>query len=188
MKVLSVNVGGVETLTIGSRKVRSAIRKHAVEGDVTVHAQGLDGDEQADHALHGGIAKAVYAYPSEHYAVWRTLRAQAGVADWDAPLPFGAFGENLTLQGLLETGAWVGDLLRFPRCALAVSEPRVPCFKFAAAMGFRQAEKMMAQSRTCGFYLAVREPGFIRAGEAFELIPGPRDVNIDELFRAAVKP
>jgi MOSC domain-containing protein YiiM len=123
----------------------------------------------------------------EHHALWRTLRAQAGVAAWDAPIPFGAFGENLTLEGLLETDVWVGDLLRFPRCALAVSEPCLPCFKFAAAMGFKQAVKMMVQSRTCGFYLAMREPGVIRAGESFELVPGPREVGIDELFRVRAR-
>jgi MOSC domain-containing protein YiiM len=187
MKLLSVNVGRAAEMQIEGRPVLTAIGKHAVDGDVAVRPLGLAGDEQADLSVHGGVAKAVYAYPVEHYALWRTLRAQAGVAAWDAPLPFGAMGENLTLEGLVETGAWIGDLLRFPRCALAVSEPRFPCFKFAAAMGFKQAEKMMVQSRSCGFYLAVREPGLIRAGERFELVPGPRDVNIDELFRARAR-
>jgi MOSC domain-containing protein YiiM len=96
-------------------------------------------------------------------------------------------GENLTITGLLETDAWIGDVLRFPRCALAVSEPRFPCFKFEAAMGFRQSVKLMAQSGYCGFYLAVREEGLLEAGEAFELIPGPRDVSIAELFAARMK-
>jgi MOSC domain-containing protein YiiM len=149
-----------------------------------VHALGLAGDEQADLSVHGGITKAVYAYPSEHHAFWRTVRAQAGVAAWDAPVAPGLFGENLTLAGLTEAGAWIGDLLRFPRCSLAVSEPRHPCFKFNAAMGFAHAAKLMQQSLWCGFYLAVREPGHIEAGETFEIVPGPREVRIDELFRA----
>jgi MOSC domain-containing protein YiiM len=96
-------------------------------------------------------------------------------------------GENLTLEGLLEPEAWIGDVLRFPDCALAVSAPRLPCFKFNATMGFAQAGALMGQSGWCGFYLAVREPGTIEAGQTFVVEPGPREVRIDELFRARVQ-
>lgn len=184
MRLLAVSVAQARTWAIDGREVQSAIGKRPVEGDVAVRPLGLEGDEQADLSVHGGLTKAIYAYPVEHYPLWRTLRAQAGAAAWDEALPHGSLGENLTLEGLTEDRAWIGDVLRFPGCALAVSEPRFPCFKLAAAMGFAQAPKMMAQSRTCGFYLAVREPGTLRAGQAFELVPGPREVRIDELFRA----
>jgi MOSC domain-containing protein YiiM len=183
--VLSVNVARARRLDVAAgRQVLSAIGKQPVAGAVAVRALGLVGDEQADLSVHGGITKAVYAYPSEHHAFWRTVRAQAGVAAWDAPVAPGLFGENLTLAGLTEQGAWIGDLLRFAHCSLAVSEPRHPCFKFNAAMGFAQAVQLMQQSLWCGFYLAVREPGHIEAGETFEIVPGPREVRIDELFRA----
>ena len=186
MRVTSVNVGRAQTVPIDGRPVLTAIGKRGVAGAVAVRPLGLEGDEQADSSVHGGLSKAVYAYPAEHYPFWRTLRAQAGVAAWDAPLPPGSLGENLTLEGLLEDGAWIGDVLRFAHCRLAVSEPRYPCFKFNAAMGFNQAAKMMAQSRWCGFYLAVIEPGRIEAGEPFEIVPGAREVRIDELFRASM--
>jgi len=146
----------------------------------------LEGDEQADLSVHGGLSKAVYAYPREHYAFWQTVRAQARVTLWDEPLPPGALGENLTLVGLLETQVWIGDVLRFADCELAVSEPRFPCFKFNAAMGFEQAAQLMSANAWCGFYLAVRVAGTLRAGESFELVPGPRDVGVTELFRARV--
>jgi MOSC domain-containing protein YiiM len=123
-------------------------------------------------------------YPSEHYAFWQTVRAQAGVAGWDAPLPSGALGENLTVAGVVESQVFVGDLLRFPDCVLAVSQPRFPCFKLNAALGFKHAGKLMVQSGWCGWYLAVRETGTIAAGEAFDILPGPREVGIGELFRA----
>src|SRR5690606_28166164 len=100
--------------------------------------------------------RAVYAYPHEHYDFWRTVRAQAQVAAWDAPVPHGLPGENLTITGLLEADACIGDVLQFPDCTLAISEPRRPCYKFAEVMGFKHAPKMMAQSGFCGFYLAVR--------------------------------
>ena len=183
-KVLSVNVARASPVAINGRRVMTAIGKRPVEGARAVLALGLEGDEQADLSVHGGPSKAVYAYPSEHYAFWQTVRAQAGVSLWDEALPYGALGENLTLAGVLESGLWIGDVLRFPHCTLAVSEPRYPCFKFNAAMGFKHAGKLMAESGWCGAYLAVREPGTIAAGEAFTLIPGPREVGIVELFKA----
>jgi len=182
--LLSVNVSLAEALEIDGRTVMSGIGKRAVAGAVEVRALGLVGDEQADLSVHGGLGKAVYAYPSEHYAFWQTVRAQASVAPWGHVLAPGALGENLTLAGLLEDQVWIGDVLRFAECELAVSEPRFPCFKLNAALGFKHAAKLMAANGWCGFYLAVRVPGRLRAGEAFELLPGPREVGIAELFRS----
>jgi MOSC domain-containing protein YiiM len=186
-RVLSINLAAARPMSIGGRTVMTAIGKRPVEGPVAVRPLGLEGDEQADLSVHGGLAKAVYAYPVEHYPFWRTVRAQARVAEWDADLPPGALGENLTLEGVLEREAFVGDVLRFADCELAVSEPRFPCFKFNAVMGFPHAAKLMQQNGWCGFYLAVRTPGTLRAGESFEWVPGPRDVGISELFRAKVR-
>jgi MOSC domain-containing protein YiiM len=185
--VTSVNVSTAKPLRVGDCSVMSGIGKRGVDGPVEVGRLGLAGDEQADPSLHGGLAKAVYAYPGEHYPFWRTVRAQARVSLWDEELPHGFLGENLTLAGLFESQVWIGDVLRFPGCVLAVSEPRFPCGKLNAVMGFAQAAKMMAQSAWCGFYLAVREPGTIAAGESFEVVPGPRHIGITELFRAKVK-
>ena len=184
-KVLSVNAAVARETTIAGRTVMTAIGKRSVgDAAVAVRALGIEGDEQADLTVHGGLSKAVYAYPAEHYPFWQTVRAQAKAAAWEAPLPSGFLGENLTLSGLLEERAWVGDLLRFADCELAISEPRYPCFKFNAAMGFNQAAKLMAANGWCGFYLAVRVPGSLRAGESFKLVAGPREVGIGELFRA----
>jgi MOSC domain-containing protein YiiM len=184
MHVISVNTSSARPMDIDGREVLTGIGKRGVAGPVEAHALGLAGDEQADMSVHGGLSKAVYAYPVEHYAFWQTVRAQAGVAGWGDPLPHGFMGENLTLSGLLEAQVCVGDVLRFANCELAVSEPRFPCFKFNAVMGFNQASKLMVSSGWCGFYLAVRVPGTLAAGEAFELIHGPRDVGIAELFRS----
>jgi len=188
LTVQSVNVALARPVRINGRNVLTAIGKRPVVTPTEVTARGLAGDEQADLSVHGGLAKAVYAYPSEHYPFWQTVRAQASVALWDEALLPGALGENLTLAGLLETQVWVGDVLRFADCELAVSEPRYPCFKFNAAMGFNQASKLMAQNAWCGFYLAVRRPGRLAAGERFELVAGPREVGITELFRARMAP
>ena len=183
-RILSINLALAELMPVQGRPVLSAINKRAVEGAIELRPLGLVGDEQADLAVHGGIAKAVYAYPFVHYAFWQTVRAQARVAGADEAMPYGMLGENLTLEGLTEDQLWIGDRLRLPGCVLAVSEPRRPCDKFNAVMGFSQAGKLMAQSGYCGSYLAVIEPGHLRAGDEIELMPGPREVNLRELFRA----
>ncbi len=183
-----LNVSLAKPLLIDGREVMTGIVKRPVDGPVTVGPLGLAGDEQADLSVHGGPGKAIYAYPSEHYPFWQTVRAQAKVAEWGAALPPGSLGENLTLTGLLEAQVCIGDVLRFADCELAVSEPRFPCFKFNAVTGFNQASKLMVANGWCGFYLAVRRPGSLRAGERFELVHGPREVGIAELFRARVAP
>jgi len=180
----SINVSRAREIVVDGQPVLTGIFKQPVDGPVAVRPMGLEGDEQADLSVHGGLTKAVYAYPVEHYPFWQTVRAQAKVADWEAPLAPGALGENLTLAGLLESNAYIGDVLRFADCELAISEPRFPCFKFNAAMGFKHAAKLMGQNAWCGFYLAVRHPGSLRPGESFELVEGPREVGIQELFRS----
>ena len=187
MQVLSVNVGAPVPVEIGGKRVLTAIGKHAVQGSVAVGRLGLAGDEQADPSVHGGLAKAVYAYPSEHFPFWQTVRAQARVAGWQAPVRPGLLGENLTLAGLTEDRLWIGDRLHLPHCVLAVSEPRFPCFKLAAAMGFAQAVKLMQQSGFCGAYLGVIEPGTVTAGDPIRLEPGPRELALRDLFKARLR-
>jgi MOSC domain-containing protein YiiM len=185
--VTSVNIGRAAPREINGRRVLTAMAKQPVPGPVAMGLLGLAGDEQADLRVHGGRSKAVYAYGAGHYAFWQTVRAQARVSLWDEPLPPGSVGENLTVQGLDESRLWIGDRLVLPGCVLAVSEPRTPCFKFGAAMGFAQAGKLMNQSGYCGAYLAVIEPGTVQAGDAIQVEPGPREVNLRELFRARVR-
>lgn len=191
-QLLSINTAATQVMTIQGRPIMTGIGKRPVSGldqanHIVVKPLGLAGDEQADLTVHGGLSKAVYAYPHEHYAFWQTVRSQAKVQDWNEPLPFGMLGENLTLTGLLEGEAFIGDQLHFPDCVLAISEPRQPCYKFEAAMGFKQAAKMMAQSGYCGFYLSVIKPGTIAAGQAYELVPGQREVSITELFKTKMR-
>lgn len=183
-QLLSVQVGTARRIRIGERSILTAYAKQPVTQAVPALPLGLLGDEQADLSVHGGLEKAVYAYPSEHYDYWRAARREAGLADIDDRLPPGSLGENLTLQGLLETGVWAGDVLRFAHCELRVTLPREPCYKFNAAMGFGRASRLMAQTGFCGFYLAVQTPGTLRAGEPFELVPGRRSASIPTLFAA----
>lgn len=183
MQVLSINVAAVGALFIEQsermRRVATAIHKQPVAGPVQVNALGLAGDEQADPTVHGGLLKAVYAYPFEHYAFWAEQRR--AVFRRDEPLPPGSMGENLTLQGLLERDVWVGDRLVIGEVVLEVTEPRQPCFKFNAKMGFAHAAKMMVQAGCSGFYLRVAQTGRMQAGDGVTLLPGPRTTSIAQI-------
>lgn len=178
LRLLSVNVGGCQRLRAGERSVLSAIGKHAVAGAVRVGRLGLDGDEQADLSVHGGLDKAVYAYPAAHYAFWQAQRRERSVSLFDEELPWGFMGENLTVEGLLEHEVYVGDRLHFPDCVLRITAPREPCYKFTVVMGFAQAGRTMAQTGNCGYYLAAEQPGTLAAGQSGWLQPGQRSLSI----------
>jgi len=177
-RVLSIQTGRVRPLMVGERKLMSAIGKTPVTGAALAGPLGLEGDEQSDLSVHGGLSKAIYALPSEHLAWWQAQRQAQGVTLFDEPLAPGYLGENLSLQGLLEDQVFIGDLLRFEQVVLRVTQPREPCGKFNAVMGYKQAAKDMVQSGRCGFYLAVDVGGTLRAGESFTVERGPQAVSI----------
>ena len=182
LQLHSVNVGTAQPVRIGERRILTAIGKSATPGPVAVGPLGLAGDEQADLSVHGGLAKAVYAYPAVHYAFWQAQRRERGISPLDETLPPGFLGENLTVSSLLEHEVFVGDRLHFPDCVLRVTAPREPCYKFAAVMGFAQAGRAMALAGCCGYYLAVEQPGSLAAGQTATLVPGQRGLSIAQAF------
>jgi MOSC domain-containing protein YiiM len=163
MKILSVNVGLPREVTWQGKLVTTGIFKEPVNGPVMLRTLNLDGDRQADLTVHGGVSKAVYAYPSEHYAFWRTEFPEMN-------LPWGMFGENLTTEGLLEDAVYIGDRFRVGQTELMVTEPRMPCYKLGIKFGRADIIKRFLASRRSGFYFAVMREGMVSAGDALELI------------------
>ena len=181
--LLAIQIGQVRPLMVGGRKLVSAIGKTTVAGPIEVGVLGLVGDEQADLSVHGGLGKAVYALPSEHLPWWQAKRQAQGVTMFEEALAPGFLGENLSLQGALEQDLFVGDRLDFGDVVLRVTQPREPCGKFNAVMGYAQAAKDMVQSGRCGFYLAVDQPGRLQAGASFQIIPGQRSVSVAQALQ-----
>ena len=163
MKVLSVNVALPRLLSWKGQTFNTGIFKKPVDGPVMMRQLDLDGDRQADLSVHGGPYKAVYAYPSEHYAFWR--KELPGM-----DLPWGQFGENLTTEGLNEKDTHIGDVLRVGQATVQVTQPRVPCCKLAAKFQRDDILKRFLQSGRSGFYFAVIEEGLVAAGDAIERI------------------
>lgn len=180
----SVNTGKAKPLLMGGRRILSGIGKSSVEGALSVVRLGLEGDEQVELSIHGGLDKAVYAYPAKHYSFWQQQRKSHSVSLFDEYLPPGFVGENLTISGLLEDEVYIGDELHFPNCVLRVTAPREPCAKFIAVMGYSQAAKDMAQMGCCGFYLAVDVVGTIESGQNFTLMAGRRNLSVAKALDA----
>ncbi|MBU3616184.1 MOSC domain-containing protein [Polynucleobacter sp. JS-Polo-80-F4] len=185
MRLLSISAGKVAPL-FGNhhpdyKSVASAIRKKVVSDlenptPAEITMLGVKGDEQADLSVHGGIEKAVYVYPAEHYPFWNQLLTRETKKPVD--LQHGAIGENFTIEGLLETEVFIGDRLQIGELEFAVVKLREPCFKFNAAVGYKGASKAMLQSGFSGWYLRVLKSGLLSAGGAITLIPGARETSI----------
>ena len=177
MKVLSVNVGKPRDIEHEGQTITTGIFKNPVAGPVQVTAINLEGDQQADLKVHGGPSKAIYAYPSEHYAFWRRELPQVDFS-------WGLFGENLTTEGLLEPDLCVGDRLYVGSTELMVTEPRLPCYKLNAKFGRDDLVKRFLQSRRTGFYCAVLREGKIAAGDRVEILSRDASrVSIAEITR-----
>jgi len=157
--------------------VSTGIFKEPVEGRVILRQLNLNGDRQADLTVHGGLTKAVYVYPSEHYDFWKVeLR--------EMKLPPGSFGENFTTAGLHEDEVNIGDKFRIGSALVRVTEPRMPCYKLGIRFGCTDIIKKFLASERTGFYLSVLQEGEVGAGDDIELIERDKQaVRISDITR-----
>ena len=158
--LISIQVGVPRTIQRDGQEVSTGIFKSPVPKRIHLHQLNLEGDRQADLSVHGGRDKTVYAYPSEHYPYWK--KELPGVE-----LPWGAFGENFTTEGLLETDVCIGDRLTIGTAEVVVTQPRVPCFKLNLKFDRDDMVKRFLASRRCGFYFRVLREGEVGAGDEF---------------------
>jgi MOSC domain-containing protein YiiM len=168
MRIISVNVGLPREAVWKGITVRTGIFKEPVAGSVAIRKLNLAGDQQADLTVHGGSDKAVYAYPVEHYEYWRKQLTEFSFS-------WGAFGENLTTEGLSEDTLYIGDLLRAGSAILQVTEPRMPCYKLELRFSRDDMVKRFLVSGRSGFYLSVIEAGEVGGGSEVDVLE--RDIN-----------
>jgi len=179
MRIVSVNVGQPrEVVDLAGNRVVTSIYKSPVSGAVRVGALNLDGDRQSDLVKHGGPLRAVFMYPSEHYAFWRTELP-------GTELPWGAFGENLTIEGLVEDEVRIGDRLRVGSSELVVTRPRKPCYKLGIRLGRRDMASRFRASGRSGFYLSVAREGELRAGDSIARLERGSGPTIREMLADA---
>ncbi|MCK6625857.1 MAG: MOSC domain-containing protein [Anaerolineae bacterium] len=177
MKLISINVGLPRTVTWQGKPVTTGIFKEPVSGPVKLRRLNLEGDRQADLTVHGGADKAVYVYPAAHYDYWRAELP-------GTPLPWGAFGENFTVTGLLEDEVNIGDRFRIGEAEGMVTQPRLPCYKLGVKFGRADMVRRFLASRRTGFYMAVLKEGWVKAGDTIELISRDKNnVNVADIVR-----
>ena len=167
-KVISLNVGLPRTVNFHRQAVTTGIFKEPVKGRIKLRKLNLDGDKQADLTVHGGLDKALYAYPAEHYDYWKERLPKM-------KLPWGMFGENLTTEGLLEDQVNIGDVFRIGSSEVVVTQPRMPCYKLGVKFGRMDIIRQFMDSKLTGIYFRVLKEGEIGAGDAIE--PIGRDEN-----------
>jgi MOSC domain-containing protein YiiM len=165
MRLVSINVSLGRTVRWQGQDVETGIFKEPVAGPVRVGRHNLDGDRQSDLRVHGGEYKAVYAYSAEHYEWWR--------GELGRSLPFGAFGENLTIEGFPEEEVCVGDRFRIGGAVLEAVQPRFPCFKLGIKFEDNSIIERFLDSERWGVYFRVIEEGVIDVGE--QVTPISRD-------------
>ena len=163
MKVVSVNVGLPREVTWKGRKVMTGIFKEPVATRVAVQRLNLVGDRQADLTVHGGPDKAIYAYPAEYYRYWHEQFPEM-------TLPWGMFGENLTIEGLTEETAHIGDRFQIGSAEVMVTQPRLPCYKLGIKFGRDDILKRFLKSGLTGFYFSVSSEGEVGHGDAITLV------------------
>ncbi len=161
MKLISVNVSQPKEVLHNGKRIKTGIFKEPVSGRTMMRRLNLDGDGQGDPTVHGGIHKAVYVYPIEHYDYWKQALGRDD-------LTYGKFGENLTVEGMSEDTVHIGDVFRIGEALVEVSQPRVPCFKLGIKMGNPQIVKPFLESKRVGFYVRVLEEGEVGAGDTIE--------------------
>jgi MOSC domain-containing protein YiiM len=181
VKLISLNVARPRLTIYKGATINTGIFKKPVSGRVALRTLNLDGDQQADLSVHGGPYKAVYAYPSEHYGFWR--QELPGM-----DLPWGAFGENFTTEGLGEDELHVGDRLRIGSSTLVVRQPRMPCYKLAAKFQRDDILERFRLSGRSGFYFSVEQEGEVGVEDSLELVSQNHDgITIAEVNRLFVR-
>ncbi len=184
MKLVSVNTGLPREVSWHGRMVRTAIFKEPVKGRMALRKLNLDGDRQADLTVHGGEHKAVYCYSLAHYDYWK--RELPG-----RELPMGMFGENFTIEdgkdGLLEESVHLGDRFSVGTAEVAVTQPRLPCYKLGVRFGSDDMVKRFLASGRTGFYVAVVREGEVGAGDEMKVIAREANaVAVSEITRLYV--
>jgi MOSC domain-containing protein YiiM len=171
MRIEKVFVGlPKKTKDLHGKPVETGIFKQEIAGPVLVSQSNLAGDGQADLKVHGGLYKAVYAYSAEHYAWWRQQPGHGPEKVPMANLPYGAFGENLTISGFDESKVYLGNVYQIGTVHLEAVQPRFPCFKLGIKFGDASILKTFMQSGRLGIYFRVAQEGELAAGDEVKLI------------------
>ena len=175
MKIISTNLGKPKTIQWKGKEVKTGIFKYSVNEPIYLHFDDVVNDHVMDRRYHGGVDKACYLYSANHYSHWQKLYP-------DLEMPWGMFGENLTVKGLHEAEVNIGDIFKIGDTVVQAAQPRQPCFKLEFRFNDQEIVRKFVDSGFSGVYVRVLENGFVKSGDSIELLERKNAVSIQKVY------
>ena len=175
MKIISTNIGEARTLFRNGVKVETGIFKFPVDHAIFLDSEDVESDHVIDRRYHGGKDKACYLYSANHYKYWQNLYPEL-------EMPWGIFGENLTVEGLDEKEIRIGDVFHIGGATVQVSQPRQPCFKLEFRFGSREIVDQFINSEMPGIYVKILQKGFVKSGDNLILLESKNGISVHDVF------
>nr|WP_319510268.1 MOSC domain-containing protein [uncultured Draconibacterium sp.] len=176
MKIISTNIAKPKTITWKGKEVPTGLYKFSVDGGISLGNQDVLHDHVMDRRYHGGIDKACYLYSSDHYEFWKQLYP-------DLEMPWGMFGENLSVEGLQEKEVNIGDTYKIGDVLVQVTQPRQPCFKLQFRFDDNNIVRRFIDSGFSGVYVRVLKKGRVKPGDTMQLVDKKQSLSIHEVYR-----
>jgi MOSC domain-containing protein YiiM len=123
--------------------------------EVYLSVNGFAGDGVENTEFHGGLDRAVCAYPFEHYDKWER--------EFQKKLPKAAFGENVTVLNMSEEDVYIGDIYQFGEAILQVTQGRIPCATISKKNELNQLLPRIVDTGFTGYFFRVLQDGWIRS-------------------------
>jgi len=175
MKIISTNIGEPRIVNWNGKEVKTGIFKYPVDYPIFLGLEDVENDHVIDRRYHGGFDKACYLYSSDHYGYWQKLYPEL-------EMPYGIFGENLTVEGLYESQINIGDIFKIGKAVVQATQPRQPCFKMEFRFNNNQIVQQFINSGFSGIYVRVLEKGNVRTGDSMELIESKDSLSIQKIY------
>lgn len=176
MKIVSTNIGEARVLEHNGKEVKTGIFKFPVEEGIYLEAEDVVNDNVMDRRYHGGTDKACYLYSADHYKYWQNLYPEL-------ELPWGMFGENLSVEGLHEAEVKIGNIYKIGDAVVQATQPRQPCFKLQYRFHDKAIVRKFVDSGFSGVYVRVLENGYVKAGDSMSLIEEKNAVSIQQVYQ-----
>ncbi len=175
MKIISTNTGESKTLEWKGKMVPTGIFKYPTTEPIVLGTEDVENDKVMDRRYHGGVDKACYLYSANHYKYWQKLYPAL-------EMPWGMFGENLTVEGLQEAEVNIGNIYRIGETVVQATQPRQPCFKLEFRFPDKEIVRKFIDSGFSGVYVRVLEKGKIKAGDSMILIDKKDSLSIQKVY------
>ncbi len=175
MKIISTNIGEPKMVNWHGKEVKTGIFKYPVNQPVFLGTEDVENDHVIDRRYHGGTDKACYLYSADHYEYWQKLYPEL-------EMPWGIFGENLTVEGLNEVQINIGDIFKIGEAVVQAAQPRQPCFKLEFRFNNDKIVQQFIDSGYSGVYVRVLEEGKVKTGDSMELTERKNTLSVQKVY------